>query len=411
MTGFANATLPPMPLSEALRDILDRLDASEGEVSDTLALPPECYTSPEWFEFEKRAIFDREWVALGHIGNIPEKGDYFSLEVVGEPLLVVRGKDDEVRVLSAACRHRGHLLGAAAGNTKSFTCPFHGWSYDLEGTLTAAPEMEGTLPFEELRKTSCLPRFRSEIWNGFIFVNFSGTAEPLAPRLKGLTELLTNHHMDELASLPTVEWPGNAWNWKFMQENAMEPYHTHYLHSGIHDFAPSSMVRFKDWDRSDDGAVYREVGFTYMDGGFNIAGKALFPPLPNLTDAERQRVVFAAVMPNLFIGAQSDVVFFYVILPQAPGSLSLRLGVLTSYDNLDLPTADLLLKGTVDGVAVFNEQDTAANISTHKGMQSRVAPRNRWAPNEKTLTQLSNWLIPRYKTYAAEMQVMLEAAQ
>jgi phenylpropionate dioxygenase-like ring-hydroxylating dioxygenase large terminal subunit len=110
-------------------------------------------------------VFDRDWVALGHHNNIAEPGDYFSVEVNGEPLLVVRGEDREVRVLSAVCRHRGHLLGDASGKAKSFTCPFHGWSYDLNGVLTSAPEMKGTLPFAELQKSACLPRFRIEVWN------------------------------------------------------------------------------------------------------------------------------------------------------------------------------------------------------------------------------------------------------
>ncbi|MBT0670282.1 aromatic ring-hydroxylating dioxygenase subunit alpha [Novosphingobium profundi] len=405
MDKFSHVPLPEMALSPQIRRLLDQLDASQGDVASAMSLPPECYTSEEWFEFEKRAVFDSEWTALGHVGAIPENGDYFALEVLGEPLLVVRGKDGEVRVLSSVCRHRGHLLGdAPRGKARGgFTCPFHGWSYDLEGTLTGAPEMEGTLPFEQLRHTACLPEFRSTIWNGFIFVNFSGEAEPLAPRLKGLTSLVENHHMADLAAITPVEWADNAWNWKFMQENALEPYHTHYLHSGIHDFAPSTNVRFTEWQEDDDAAIYREVHFTNADGGFNISSKALFPPLPDLTEEERARVVFAGVMPNLFFGAQGDVVFYYVILPQSAGNITLSVGMLTSWDNLSLPTAPLLLKGTLDGVQMFNEQDTVANIATHKGLRSRVAPRTRWAPNEKTLVQLSNWLIKRYKRYAARV--------
>jgi phenylpropionate dioxygenase-like ring-hydroxylating dioxygenase large terminal subunit len=411
MTQFTKAALPDIPLTGVVRDILDKLDASVGDVATALSLPSECYTSPEWFEFERRAVFDRDWVALGHHNNIAEPGDYFSVAVNGEPLLVVRGEDHDVRVLSAVCRHRGHLLGDASGKTKSFTCPFHGWSYDLNGVLTSAPEMKGTLPFTELQKTACLPRFRTEVWNGFIFVNMDGNAAPLAPRLKGLTALLANHHMDELGSIEPVEWPGNPWNWKFMQENALEPYHTHYLHTGIHDFAPSKLVRFTEWNDSDDAAIYREVGFTHIDGGFNIAEKILFPPIPTLTEAERSRVVFAGVMPNLFLGAQGDVVFYYVILPQAPGDITLRVGILTPYENFRLPTFGLLLKGTIDGIMVYNDQDTVANTKTHKGLQSRLAPRSRWSPNEKTLAQLNQWLIKRYKAYAGSLSQTAQAAE
>jgi len=410
MTKFTSIPLPDAPISDTIRATLDKLEASRGDVSESLALPPECYASDEWFNFERGAIFDREWVALGHVGNVVERGDYFSIEILGEPLIVVRGQDDKVRVLSSVCRHRGHVLGEQKGNAKSFTCPFHGWSYNLEGTLVSAPEMSGTLPFDELQKTSCLPQFRSEIWNGFIFVNFDGQAEPLAPRLKGLTKMLANHRLEELASIDPVNWSNNAWNWKFMQENALEPYHTHYLHSGIHDFAPTKNVRFTEWEEDDDAAIYREVGFTHIDGAFNIANKTLFPPLPGLTEYERSRVVFAGIMPNLFLGAQGDSVFFYIILPEAAGMITLRVGLLTSYENLSLPTADLLLKATIEGVSIYNDQDTRANMMTHKGLSSRVAPRNRWAPTEKTLAQINNWLIKRYSSYARKMDYSEKAA-
>ncbi len=196
-----------------------------------------------------------------------------------------------------------------------------------------------------------------------------------------------------------------------MQENALEPYHTHYLHTGIHDFAPSKHVRFTEWNESDDAAIYREVGFTHIDGGFNISEKALFPPIPTLTEAERSRVVFAGVMPNLFLGAQGDVVFYFVILPQAPGDITLRVGILTPYENFGLPTFGLLLKGTIDGIMIYNDQDTVANTKTHKGLRSRVAPRSRWSPTEKTLAQLNQWLIKRYKAYAASLGQTARAAE
>jgi phenylpropionate dioxygenase-like ring-hydroxylating dioxygenase large terminal subunit len=411
MSEFASAALPDMALTPEVTSILSTLGPSMGNVATAFSLPAACYTSEAWFDFERRAIFDREWIAVGHHGNIPEPGDYVSIEILGEPLLVVRGEDRTVRVMSAVCRHRGHILGEASGNAHSFTCPFHGWTYDLAGQLTSAPEMNGTLSFADLKKTGCLPRLRTEVWNGFIFVNFDGEAAPLAPRLKGLTALVANHGMSELASVPTVDWPGNAWNWKFMQENALEPYHTHYLHAGIHDFAPSKNVRFKEWDETDDGAVYREVGFTHMDGGFNVANKALFPPIPTLTEAERSRVVFAGVMPNLFFGAQSDVIFYYLILPQSAANITLRVGVLTTYDNLELPTAGFLLKGTFEGLSLYNDQDTVANTKTARGMRSRLAPRTRWAPTEKTLAQLNTWLIKRYEAYAESLQPRVRAAE
>jgi len=403
-THLAAATLRDVPLTGSLKSLLANIDASAADVSAAISLPAECYTSDEWFEFERRAIFDREWVAVGHHALIPRVGDYFSIEILGEPLLVVRGADSEIRVLSAVCRHRGHVLGEAVGNaTNGFTCPFHGWSYALDGTLTGAPEMNGTLPFEELRRTQCLPTLRSEVWNGFIFVNLDGKATPLTPRLKALTHEVRNHRMAELAAVPTVDWPNNPWNWKLMQENAIEPYHTHYLHQGPHDFAPSRLASFFDLEPGDDGAVFHPTGFLEMDGGFNVSGKCLLPPIQTLTAAERRRVLFATVPPNLFFGAQPDVVFYFVIVPQSAGKITLRVGLLLPHESLALPTIGLLLKGTIDGISIYNDADTIANTKTFRGMHSRFATRTRYAPKEKTLAQFNQWLVKRYKAYAQHL--------
>jgi phenylpropionate dioxygenase-like ring-hydroxylating dioxygenase large terminal subunit len=404
MPTFSTAVLRDVPLTGFIKSVLSQVDASSADVSEAISLPPECYTSDEWFEFERRAIFDREWIALGHSALIPNLGDYFSINIMAEPLLVVRGEGGRIRVLSAVCRHRGHILGEATGNAVGgFTCPFHGWSYAIDGTLLAAPEMNGTLPLEELRRTQCLREIRSECWNGFIFANFNGEAPPLAPRLRSLTKEVQNHRMDKLAAVPTVDWADNPWNWKLMQENAIEPYHTHYLHHGPHDFAPSKLASFFDYEAGDDGAVFHPTGFMHIDGGFNVSGKCLLPPIATLTPAERQRVMFAVVPPNLFFGAQPDVVFYFVIIPQSAGKITLRVGLLLPHESLTLSTAGILLKGTIDGISIFNDADTIANTKTYRGMQSRFAARTRYAPKEKTLAQFNQWLVSRYKSYALQL--------
>lgn len=391
--------LTDTPLTAEIARVLDALEGSDADVSEAISLPPECYTSEEWFRFERRAVFDNDWVCLGHHSLIPKPGDYYTISMNDDPLIVQRKKDGTVQVMSGVCAHRGYALGEARGNTETFTCPFHGWSYDQDGTLTSAPEMDGTLPFEELRKTACLPRIRTEVWNGFVFMNMSGDARPLTPRLKRLSKEVENHHMADLVSPPLVQWANNPWNWKFMQENAIEPHHTWYLHKGPHDFAPSRLAYFFDWDDNDDGAIFHPTGFTVKDGGFNIANKALMPTIKTLNDTERQRVMFATVAPNLFFGAQPDCVFFYIIDPTSANMLTLHVGILVPRETTLLPDFNLLVKATVDGVAVFNEQDTVANTKTHLGLKSRFAPRTRYAPKEKTLAQFNRWLINRYRAY------------
>lgn len=411
MTETKATPLPDLPLTPHLREILAALDPSAQGVDKAISLPPDCYTSEEWFEFEKRAIFDRDWVCLGHHSLIPKPGDYYSITMNDDPLLVLRGKDGEVRVMSAVCAHRGPVLGEARGNTDVFTCPFHGWSYNVDGELVSAPEMDATLPFEELQKKACLPQIRTEVWNGFIFMNMDGQARPLASRLKRLSKEVENHHLADLVTPPLVEWADNPWNWKFMQENAIEPYHTWYLHKGPHDFAPSRLASFDEWLEDDDGAIYHPTGFVELDGGFNIANKCLMPVIKTLTEKERKRVMFATVAPNLFFGAQPDCVFFYVICPQGANSLTLQVGALVPKETMRLPDFDMRFGATVEGVSVFNDQDTVANTLTHKGLRSRFAGRTRYAPKEETLSQFNRWLVKRYKSYGDDLSGMKRAAE
>lgn len=404
MTDFVARPLPDVRLNERHLEILEQLDPSDAELAQCLTMPPAVYTCEDWFEFEKRAVWDREWVCVGHHGTIPNAGDYVSITINDDPLLVQRRDDGGVRVMSAVCQHRGHVLGEERGNTRMFTCPFHGWSYDETGKLVSAPEMDPHASLAELQERYCLPSLRAEVWNGFIFVNMDGKARPLAPRLKRLSKEIENHKLAEMGGIPTVDWGPSPWNWKFMHENAIEPHHTWYLHKGPHDFAPSRLATFAEWDDLDDGAVFHPTGFVKPDGNFTGAFSCLFPVIEGLTENERQRVMFACALPNLFFGCVPDGCFYYCILPQGANAMTIRVGFVYPKSTLRMENFDVIFKSVVLGLETLNDQDTTANTKVHQGLRSRFAPRGRYAPKEATLPQFNRWLITRYKAYAQELK-------
>src|SRR5579875_788121 len=136
------------------------LDLSEAET-----LPPACYTDPAFYALEKEALFDHEWLCVGRENWAAQPGDYFTTEIVGEPIVVARGRDGVLRAMSAVCQHRAMLVAEGAGNTRGFVCPYHHWVYGLDGRLVNAPAMERTCGFD---KTALgLPQFKVEIWLGF----------------------------------------------------------------------------------------------------------------------------------------------------------------------------------------------------------------------------------------------------
>ena len=191
---------------------------------------PGHYTSPEFYDLEVERIWKTQWINVGHVSEIRKAGDYFSIELIGEPMMIVRGQDMEVRALSTVCRHRYMLVAqdGEAGNKRHFQCPYHHWTYGLDGRLVAATYMEGHAEFD--RTKICLPEFRVEIWNDLIWVNLDDDAEPLAPRLTELDDLFQVYACGdewEMTNLYDKLWPGN---WKNFCENNMEGYH----HMGLH---------------------------------------------------------------------------------------------------------------------------------------------------------------------------------
>ena len=199
---------------DALRRELTELKSLDRDQARTM--PPSFYTSDDFLELEKEQIFRREWICLGHIGEIPEPGDFFTTELVGEQLLVSRGHDNEVYVLSNVCRHRGNLVEtAASGNRRSFVCQYHAWTYDTDGRLKTAPLMKKAKAFNQ--KKCNLPQLNTEIWNNFIFVNLDGMANPLAGQLDGLQTILHNYHHELRHLLFTDEAVWHT-NWKNLTE-------------------------------------------------------------------------------------------------------------------------------------------------------------------------------------------------
>ena len=215
-------------------------------------LPARCYTDPAFYDIEQDRVLARSWLAVGPTQQLAEIGDYFTVDVLDEPIIIVRDKDGEVRALSNVCPHRwmrvaGHepeaplsLRSDTEGTTKVFQCPYHLWSFDVNGAMIGAPGMEEAEDFD--KADWCLPRIRAEVWGGLVFVNLDPDAAPLAPQLAALEPLAAEYELDRLV------WKGEPleydcdWNWKLSVEAGSESYHHLALHRDIlEDFLPAAM--------------------------------------------------------------------------------------------------------------------------------------------------------------------------
>ena len=191
-----------------------------------VGIPRELYLSEELFADELERVFHRSWLYAGHVSQLAEPGQYVTVESGAESVVVVRGRDGELTAVANVCRHRGaRLVDAGCGAVQRFVCPYHQWTYRLDGTLQGAPRMaDGFRP--ELHP---LPRAHVEVWQGLVFANLDASPEPLAGLLGSGDELMATFDIAGTRVAHTAVYDVAA-NWKLVWENAQECYHCSVNH-------------------------------------------------------------------------------------------------------------------------------------------------------------------------------------
>jgi phenylpropionate dioxygenase-like ring-hydroxylating dioxygenase large terminal subunit len=284
-------------------------------------LPAAAYVSPAWYDDERARVLRAGWLCLGRADEIPQPGDYAARDLLGEPLVMLRGEDDELRVFSRVCRHRGMDLISGEGNTRRFTCPYHAWTYDLAGRLTAAPLMERTIGFDPARLG--LRQFPAEVWQGFVFVNLSGDAPALSTTANALSRRLANYRLDEMRLLRKLDFDC-PWNWKVMVENYMECYH----HLAAHRTTLQKIIpAHKTWCEETDGP-YALCHMPYRSDVDVVAYKAdakeaggenqALPAILGLNEAERRRGTLVHLFPTHVMVVYPERMDYLLIDPIGP---------------------------------------------------------------------------------------------
>jgi phenylpropionate dioxygenase-like ring-hydroxylating dioxygenase large terminal subunit len=208
---------------------MDSLDI-DADISHAWTIPARYYCDPVIAEREKENIFARTWQVIGHRDQIPNPGDYFTTELVGEPLLIVRGAGGELRGFYNVCRHRAGPPAEGCGSRRLFRCGYHGWTYDLNGKLISAPEFEDVQAFDpaEFSLTSVL----TEVWSGLIFVNLDPAAEPLIKSLGQLPHQAECFGFERMKLFERRTYDMKC-NWKTYVDNYLEGYHLPSVHPGL----------------------------------------------------------------------------------------------------------------------------------------------------------------------------------
>jgi len=381
--------------SKLLTDsFFESLVQSDIDLLESVTLPPACYTSAEFYAFEKEALYAREWLCVGRVEQLPNNGDYFTTSIADEPIIVARNAAGELRAMSAVCQHRAMLVAEGSGNARGFLCPYHHWSYSLNGDLVAAPAMNRTCNFD--RAEHGLPNFKVELWHGFIFINHDPQAEPLAPRLAKVSEAIASYDLASADCPPRDPAATLPWNWKVMFENNNDGYHASRLHHGpLHDFVPSGKAEFPPSEPEEAGFL-RFNGTLHPDASFNATQRAVLPIFPNLTDADRNRMTFANVPPTLSLVMMSDMVLYLILRPNGPESLEMDTGLLFAPGATRDPAFTYKLDMNMRAASSIIAQDMHVDEMVQHGLRSRYATRGRYSWQEGAQGQLNRWLVKRY---------------
>jgi phenylpropionate dioxygenase-like ring-hydroxylating dioxygenase large terminal subunit len=364
-----------MTVSPSPTDVTTPLERAE-------TLPPSYYTDPELYRLEEEVVFRRQWCYVCREDQVANAGDYVTIDLAGTPLVVVRGKDGELRALSASCLHRFMPVVEGQGNRTSFQCPYHLWTYALDGQLIGAPEMEQAEGFD--MKSCRLPSIRVETWEGFVFVNLDEQAPSLTPQLATLQQTLREYRMSTMRTAAVMEYESD-WNWKIMVENGIESYH----HIGIHPDTLQPYFPAHTTSHDDVDGPYVMHRIPTKD---RVRMPATFPVPDDLTEAQWTELQVFAVYPLMFAALQPDEMAVLQIIPQTVDRHLVRWSICYRPDAFDAPGFEEKLSNSRAILDAIHRQDIDGCARVQRGVTSMYARPGRLSHLEKGIWQFNNWL-------------------
>lgn len=352
-------------------------------------LPRAAYFSQEIFDRERERIFFGEWFCAGREEDIPNRGDYLHVDVAGESILLVRTKDGSLSAHHNVCRHRGSRLVIDAAPTSgcfgnAIRCPYHSWTYELDGKLRTAPYLEEGESFD--KNDFALHSAGVETWGGFVFVRLmkDASTKTLLGQLGAVPDRLVRYPLADLRIARRISYPIAA-NWKVMLENYNECYHCAGVHPELCSIVPAFKQRGGaglDWDR---GIPHKPGAFT-----FTFSGTTSREPFPGLDEDERTRHKGELIYPNLLLSLAADHAAAFTVWPHSPTSTTIVCDFLFHPAEMAKPTFDP--SDAVDFWDLVNRQDWRICESVQLGMSSRVFNFGYYAPMESASLDIRRYV-------------------
>ena len=328
------------------------------------AMPTSVYTSEEFVEAELKHVFSKDWYCVGRADALSKTGDYVTAELAGQPIVVLRDADHQLRAMSNVCLHRMSTLLQGRGNAKTIVCPYHAWTYNLDGKLRGAPAMSQNDAF--CKDHYRLPQVRCEEWLGWVFVCLDPEAEPVSVQLAEVADMIAAYDMTNYSESFYEE---HVWdtNWKVLAENFMESYHLPVCHAGT----IGGLSKLEDMV-CPPGRPAFNYHTILKDESLRIA---MAHPTKNdrLKGEERRTTYLLALYPSLMITLTPGYFWYISLHPKGPGQVHIRFGGGMSNDfaeDTDISENFTQLKTLLDEV---NVEDRGCTEKVFNGLCSDAA--------------------------------------
>jgi Rieske 2Fe-2S family protein len=302
----------PISAAEVANVRLPTLEAS--------VLPPRTFHDQDVFDYERDAWFAGGWVSVGRDEDALKSGQYFLTSVAGENLIIVRGNDGELRGFYNVCRHRGAtIVEEACGTLPRFQCPYHAWVYDLDGALKQPRHTELLVDFDPA-EWGLVP-LRVGVWQGIVYVDLTGRAEPLHDYLGSIVEEFARFDLGALRRTRRIDYDVKA-NWKAIVENFEECYHCPGVHPQLNRITPYTSGSYLPSTGAGMNS-YMEVlpQFETLSMTGSADGRG---PMAGMTEEDDRRIYYSVIWPNQLFSLHPDYLMLHWVTPLAPGRTIVR---------------------------------------------------------------------------------------
>ena len=357
------------------------IQAINRSVERAVSLPSALYTTPESLALERERIYFAGWTCVAVGGQVPEPGDILPVSVAGAPILVVRDRERRLKAYHNVCRHRGtQLVTEFTRKQRVLVCPYHGWSYGLDGALRETPHFEGLNKHEPtaFKKSEMgLKEVRLEMWRDLVFVNVSGTAPPLAEQFAEIDSRWAPYDFSALRYGTTTQFDLKA-NWKLCMENFLESYHLPFAHPRLN---ASSRMELHGCMITPD--YFGQYSDDYRGGD---AGHSSLAPFPGLPKSLMTRAEYPTFLPNLMLGLHPDYFFIFTLEPEAPDRTKETFHFYFVGEAATSPEYEAGRKGAIDLWVHTNREDMGVVERMQVGRHSPGYVGARFSPHHEPTT-------------------------